>query len=148
MFLGRFLVISRCLRLPDRLGEAHHAVLRRADRGLTFLLPPIPEPVAERFAMLGDFRCAAGICAFPVVPREGSPKLAFLMNTPMGSPPITRRAQPGVPLRNQAFHVGALGEIGPEVRMGEVTDQKNASGDSNNLKRGHVDAIARNGRPW
>ena len=70
------------------------------------------------------------------------------MNTPMGSPPVTRRAQPGIPRRDQAFHVRALGEIGPEVGYGEVTDQKNASGDSNDLKRGHIDAIARNGRPW
>ena len=70
------------------------------------------------------------------------------MNTPMGSPAVTRRAQPGVPLRDQALHVRALGEIGLEFRYGEVTGQKNASGDSNNLKRGHVDAIACNGRTW
>jgi len=70
------------------------------------------------------------------------------MNTLMGSPTVTRRAQPRVPLRDQAFHVRALGEISPEFGYGEVTDQKNASDDSNNLKRGHVDAIACNGRTW
>jgi len=54
------------------------------------------------------------MCAFPAVLREGSPEHSFSMNTPMGSPTIARRAQAGVPLRDQAFHVRALGEIGPE----------------------------------
>jgi hypothetical protein len=40
----------------------------------------------------------------------------------------------------------ALEEVSPEFGYGEVTDYKNASGDSNNLKRGHVDAVACNGR--
>jgi hypothetical protein len=48
------------------------------------------------------------------VPREGFPELAFSMNTPMGSPPVTRRAQSGIALRDQAFHVRALREVSPE----------------------------------
>ena len=70
------------------------------------------------------------------------------MNTPVVSPPVTRRAQPGIPLRDQAFHARALGEISLKFGYGEVTDEKNASGDSNNLKRGHVDAVACDDRTW
>jgi hypothetical protein len=70
------------------------------------------------------------------------------MKTPVVSPPVTRRAQPGIPLRDQAFHLRALEEISLEFGYGEVTGEKNASGDSNYLKRGHVDAVACNDRTW
>ena len=67
------------------------------------------------------------------------------MKTPMVSPPAPRRTQPGITLRDKAFHVRVLGEISPEFGYGEATVQKKASG-SHNLKRGHGDAVACNGR--
>jgi hypothetical protein len=36
------------------------------------------------------------------------------MKTPMVSPPAPRRTQPGITLRDEAFHVQVLGEISPE----------------------------------
>ena len=57
------------------------------------------------------------------------------------STPGTRRLQPDITLRNEAFHVRVLGEISPEFKDGEATVEKKPSG-SHNLKRGHGDAIA------
>jgi hypothetical protein len=43
------------------------------------------------------------------------------MKTPMVSPPAPRRTQPGITLRDKAFHVRVLGEISPEFGYGEAT---------------------------
>jgi len=68
------------------------------------------------------------------------------MKTPMVSPPAPRRTQPGITLRDEAFHARVLGEISPEFGYGEATVYEKNCCDDNDLKRSHVDAVACTGR--